>query len=328
MRILYLGGTGRISYSCVLEGVRAGQDVTIFNRGATDLPLPGSVRRIAGDLDDLAAYRQLGEGTYDVVCQFKAYDLDRIELDREVFGGRCGQYVFISSASAYRKPPTQWRITEEVPLDNPFWEYSRDKADMERRLLELHADGALPVTVVRPSHTNSRNFPGTFLDGNDVAWRMRNGKPVVSHGDGTGLWTLTHADDFAKPFVKLLGNGRALGEAFHITADWAHTWDQILTAMGEGLAVEPTLVHVPTETLVRYNPDWTGPLLGDKAWNALFDNSKVKAVAGDFTCEIGMAEQLRRAGAAYDEILAGFRPDPDVHALVDRIIDEQRRLGA
>jgi len=328
MNVLYIGGTGRISYSCVLEGVRAGQDITVFNRGTTDVDLPEQVRRIAGDLDDQAAYRKLARGNWDVVCQFKAYDLPRIELDIELFGGGCGQYVFISSASAYRKPPRTWRITEDVPLDNPFWAYSQAKADMEHRLMECHAAGTMPVTIVRPSHTNSRNFPGTFIDGKDIAWRMRNGKAVISHGDGTGLWVLTHADDFAAAFVRLLANPRAIGEAFHITSDEANTWDRILSAMAQALGAEPDLVHVPTDTLIRYNPQWAGPLLGDKAHSAWFDNTKVKAVVGEFTCRIGMAEQLQLAAAAYDEILADFTPDPQLHALLDRIIQEQTNLGA
>ncbi|HUU59471.1 MAG TPA: NAD-dependent epimerase/dehydratase family protein, partial [Phycisphaerae bacterium] len=233
MKVLYIGGTGRISYACVLAGARAGHEITVFNRGRSAEPLPSGVRRITGDLDDEAAYRRLGAETYDAVCQFKAYDLARVELDLAVFGGRCGQYVFISTASAYQKPPRTVRITEEVPLANPYWPYSQAKADMERRLMEWHEAGKLPVTVVRPSHTTRGTFPGTFIGGNDIAWRMRSGKPTISHGDGTSLWVLTDAEDFAEPFVRLLGNPRALGEAFHITGDEAHTWDQIFAAVGE-----------------------------------------------------------------------------------------------
>lgn len=328
MKVLYIGGTGEISYSCIQAGAAAGQDITVYNRGLTGEPLPAGVKRIEGDLDDNAAYAALGEQNWDVVCQFLAYGMGRVERDRDVFGGKIGQYVFISSASAYQKPVADYVITEQTPLENPWWNYSRDKAAMEKALLDWHAAGTLPVTIVRPSHTYRRHVPGTFLDGGYTAWRMLNNLPVLMHGDGTSLWTLTHSDDFAQPFVKLLGNQAALGEAFHITEHMrGYTWDTIFQTFAAGLGVEAKLVHVASETLCQYNKDWEGPLLGDKSWSVLFDNSKVMNVAGEFGCSVTLAAGLATVAEHIKPKLADFKPDPATHELVERIIAEQQQLG-
>lgn len=328
MKVLYIGGTGEISTACVWRAVEAGHEVAVFNRGQRREELPGQVRRIVGDMTDDAAYAKLGAEHFDVVCQFLAYEMDQVRRDAEVFGGRCGQYVFISTASAYQKPPTRVVITEDVPLANPFWPYSRKKADMETWLFEQHGAGRLPVTVVRPSHTHRTRFPGGIMGGDDWAWRMLHGKPIIVHGDGTALWTLTYSTDFAVPFVGLFGRDAALGEAFHITRHLeSHPWDHIYTEVGRALGVEPKLVHVPTDTLVRYHPDWAGPLLGDKAWSVLFDNSKVMSVAGEWTCQVSLEEGLRRAAEHVKKRLEAFQPDAERHALLDRIAEEQEALG-
>ena len=328
MRVLYIGGTGEISYECIRAGVEAGQDVTVFNRGLNDEPLPKGVRRIVGSLDDRAAYAKLGDERFDTVCQFLAYDMKTIEQDLATFGGKVGQYLFISSASAYQKPPQGYVVTEDIPLINPFWGYSRSKAAMEQRLMEWHAAGKLPVTIVRPSHTYRKNWPGTFFGNEELGWRILNGRTVICHGDGTSLWVLTHSRDFARPFVRLLGNPRALGEAFHITTDEANSWGTIFQAVGAALGVEPRIVHVPSDTLVRLNPDWTGPLWGDKSWTLLFDNSKVKSVAGDFTCKIKMAEGMKMVAEHFLKRVAGFQPDQKRQAQLDRIAESQQALQA
>ena len=327
MKVLYIGGTGEISYACVAAGAAAGQDVTVFNRGRNEEPLPPGVKSIRGEMND-ATYHDLGRRGFDVVCQFLAYTPDQIERDLEIFGGgRVGQYLFISTASAYQKPPTDWRITEDTPLANPYWPYSQTKADMERTLFDWHAAGKLPVTVVRPSHTYRRRFPGTFVRGDDHVWRMTHGKPVVIHGDGTGLWTYTHATDFAKPFVRLLGNSKALGQAFHVTRPDATTWNAIFHTIAKVLGVTPNFVYVPTATLVKYNADWTGPLLGDKAWPVQFDLTKLKSVVGDFTCDVSTEAGLSQVVPHCRRRAASFVPDAKVHALIDRIAEEQARLG-
>ena len=329
MKVLYVGGTGTISYACVHRSVAVGHEVTVFNRGRNDEPLPDGVRRITGDVSDAAAYARLGEEGFDVVCQFLAYSLETVQRDVEVFGGRCAQYVFISSASAYQKPPRRIVITEDVPLENPYWPYSRAKAEMERFLMDRHAAGELAVTIVRPSHTIRRGFPGGIAGGDDWAWRIRTGRAVLLHGDGTSLWTLTHSSDFAVPFVGLLGNSGALGEAFHITRHMeSYTWNDILAAVGRALGREDVnVVHVPTETLVRYRADWAGPLLGDKTWSVIFDNSKVKSVAGDFQCAVGLDDGMELVAEHYRRRAETYRPDERLHALLDRIAAEQSALG-
>jgi len=328
MKVLYIGGTGEISYECVKRDVALGREVAVFNRGRNDEPLPDAVRRITGDLGDDAAYARLGQEKWDVVCQFLAYRMETVRRDVEVFAGQCGQYVFISSASAYQKPPQRLVVTEDVPLVNPYWPYSRTKAAMERYLMDQHAAGRIPVTVVRPSHTLRSRFPGGMARGDDWAWRMLQGRPVLVHGDGTSLWTLTHSSDFAVGFCGLLGADKALGEAFHVTRHLeSHTWNEITAAAGAAIGVEPKIVHVPSETLIRYRPDWAGPLLGDKTWSVLFDNSKTMGVAGRYECKVGLAECMERAAEHWRRRADAYQPDPDTHALLDRIAAEQSALG-
>lgn len=330
MKVLYIGGTGEISHACVHRSVAMGHDVTVFNRGRRthDDPLPEAVTQVQGDLKNEADYRPLGEGGFDVVCQFLAYDQEAVARDVEVFGGRCTQYVFISTTSAYQKPPTRIVMTEDVPLANPYWPYSQAKADMEQYLFAQHAAGRIPVTVVRPSHTHRTKFPGGMTTGDEWAWRILQGKEIIATGDGTSLWTLTYSTDFAKGFCGLLGKEAALGEAFHITRPMeSFTWNDIYREVGRALGTETKIVHVPTETLVRYRPAWAGPLLGDKTWSVLFDNTKVLSVAGEFTCEVGLAEGLARAAEFYRRRQPDHKPDLEVHALLDRIIADQKRLG-
>jgi nucleoside-diphosphate-sugar epimerase len=329
MKILYIGGTGEISYACVEAGARSGQDITVFNRGTISEPLPPGVKSIRGEMND-STYQELGSKGFDVVCQFLAYNPDQIEKDREIFSGRIKQYLFISSASAYQKPPDDWRISEATPLRNPYWPYSQTKADMEAMLFEWHAAGKLPVSIVRPSHTYRRRFPGTFMPGDDHVWRMLNGRPVIIHGDGTSLWTYTHASDFAKPFIRLLGNTRAIGEAFHITRPDATTWNAIFATVAKVLGVTPSFVYVPSQTLIKYNPEWTGPLLGDKTWPVQFDPTKLaklESVAGEFECSVSTQAGLRSVVPHYRERAKRFVPDEKLHALVDRIAAEQSQLG-
>lgn len=322
MKVLYIGGTGEISYSCVVESLALGHDVSVFNRKQTDQSLPGGVRHLAGDLNDDASYADLGREHFDVVCQFVAFDDARIEKDLLTFAGRTDQYVFISTASAYKKSIDRFeRITERTPLENPFWEYSQKKARMEARLLEADASGRLRVTIVRPSHTYRRRLPSALGGGDWTARRMLNGQEVIVHGDGTSLWTLTHASDFARPFARLLGNARALGEAFHITGEGVHTWDEILTQMARALGVEPRLVHVTSDVLVHHEPAWRGPLHGDKSPSTLFDNSKVSGVAGPFPTtvgiEAGFAAAAREVRRRLDQ---GAGKDHELDAKVDRIL--------
>jgi len=324
MKVLYIGGTGQISFDCVHESVRAGHEVYVFNRGNSNagLPDPPAVTYLTGDMHDDAAYRPLADHHVDVVCQFRVFKPEQLERDLDIFRGHCGRYVFISSASAYRKPMTHHVITEDVPLDNPFWPYSAAKAACEAILA---GQDALPYTIVRPSHTSRTKFTTAFGSGDRWAKRMREGKPVVVPGDGTNLWTITRGEDFAPPFVKLLTVEAAVGQAYHLTSDNAYMWDVIYRAIAAALGVEAELVHVPTDTLVRYEPSWEGPLKGDKAYSVVFDNTKIKSVVGDFACPTTLDEFCQRCAAHFDADTV--RLDPEEEALVDRIVADQRALG-
>jgi nucleoside-diphosphate-sugar epimerase len=328
MKVLYIGGTGEISYACVLESLSLGHQVTVFNRSQTQQPLPHAVRQLAGDLESPTPYGSLGNESFDSVCQFFAFDAARLDNDLRVFSGRTGQYVFISTASAYHKPIDRFeRITERTPLTNPFWEYSQKKARMETLLFEAHARGRLPVTVVRPSHTYRRRLPSALGGGDWTARRMLEHQKVIVHGDGTSLWTLTHATDFARPFARLLGNPRALGEAFHITGENVHSWDEIFTCMARALGVEAELVHVASDTLVRHEPAWKGPLHGDKAPSTLFDNSKVASVAGAFPTTVSIDEGFAAAAPEVKRRLErGAGLDPALDAKIEIILREQALL--
>ena len=319
MRVLFIGGSGEISFECIRESVRIGHEVSVFNRGRNNGGLPAECRFITGDIDDDASYGRLRDERFDVVCQFRLFAPEAIQRDLSIFTGACGQYVFISTASAYAKPVRNLPITENTPLDNPFWEYSRLKARMEDI---LRAQDRLPYTIVRPSHTY-RTKMTTALGGEPS--RLLRGKPVVVHGDGESLWTITHSSDFARPFARLLGNRKALGEAFHITNDRSWSWNEIFLAVAAAIEVpNPRLVHVASDTLVRYNPEWEGKLLGDKAVSVRFDNSKIRSVVGDFDCPIDPWQGMRL-------VAESFPPkrdyDPDLDALHDRIIAEQDCLG-
>ncbi len=330
MKVLYVGGTGQISFDCVHESVRAGHETWVFNRGNSNHGLPAETHFITGDFDDDAAYAKVADMGFDVVCQFRVFGTAKLQRDLDLFQDKVGQYVFISTASAYHKPVTVQFITEDVPLVNPYWEYSRKKADCEAL---LRGSEGLPWTIVRPSHTSRDRLVTGMGEGDAVASRMLRGLPVVMHGDGTSLWTATASKDFAPPFVKLLGNERALGEDFHLTADHAHAWNSFYRTLAEVLGVTPDLAYVPTATLVKYRPDWEGPLWGDKSWSAQFDNSKIKSVVGDFRCDTTLeAFTAERVAAFRDRMQAASGPeamvDPALDALFDRIAAEQNALGS
>lgn len=320
MRVLYIGGTGEISFECIHETVRLGHDVTVFNRGRNNAGLPAECRFITGDVEDDAAYSRLAAMNFDAICQFRLFTSAAMARDIALFAGHCAQYIFISSASAYRKPVRDLPITEATPLDNPFWEYSRSKAAMEAL---LRGQTALPYTIVRPSHTYRTKMPTPL--GGEVS-RMLRGKPVVIHGDGESLWTVTHAEDFARPFARLLGAPGVLGEAFHITNDRQWSWNEIMEAIASAIGVRGLeLVHVASDTLIQYHAEWKGPLLGDKSASVIFDNRKIKKVIGDFDCPIGPWDGMRMVVERFPPRADAY--DADIDRLYDRIIAEQRALG-
>ena len=319
MRVLYIGGTGEISFECIHESVRLGHDVSVFNRGNHNAGLPDECTFIRGDINDDNTYGQLAAAEFDVICQFRLFTPAEIERDIALFAGHCDQYVFISSCSAYRKPVRGLPITEAMPLENPFWAYSQAKADMEHRLT---AQADLPFTIVRPSHTYRTKMPTPL--GGEVS-RMLRGKPVIAHGDGESLWTITHAREFARPFARLLGNEDALGEAFHITHDQQWSWNEIYEAIASAIGVgSPEIVHVASDTLIRYNAEWRGPLLGDKSASVIFDNSKVKSLVPDYVATTTFAEGAREIVDWYDAHPAEKVVDPKLNELFDRLVAAAR----
>jgi nucleoside-diphosphate-sugar epimerase len=323
LKVLFIGGTGNISLPCVETAVAAGHHVTVFNRGESSARLPAGVASIVGDMDNTGAYRELGKAGFDVVCQFIVFTPDQMARDIDTFSRGAGQYIFISSASVYEKPPRHYVITEKTPTVNPYWAYSQDKIACEAMLKSARG---LSWTIVRPSHTVRTMLPTMFNEGDVVAHRMLEGRPVIVAGDGATPWTLTRCEDFAPPFVGLFGKSAALGEDFHITSDNAYAWDDIYRTIAAGLGVEVNIVHVPTDTLVRYHPEWEGPLMGDKTWPALFDNTKVKKVAGDFPA----AKELRDVLAEPIESVRARKRSTrhELDPLIDRIAREQCALGA
>ena len=330
MRILYLGGSGLISSACSENAIAAGHELTVLNRGATQkVPLPAGVVQLRGDVRNAESIRQAIAGhSFDVVVDWLAFVPDDVERALSVFGG-VGQYVFISSASAYEKPPTDWLVTEETPLSNPHWQYSRDKIACEQVLAER---SDVRWTVVRPSLTygpsqvplvvNSWDKPYTVVD------RMRRSQKVIVPGDGTALWTMTHNSDFAAGFVPLLGNDRAIGEAFHITSDEALTWNQYYQAVAEAAGAEIDIVHVPTDALIAANPDDKGSLWGDKVHSTIFDNSKLRELVPDFEAQVPFAEGIRETIEWFDADDSRRAVDTELSARWDRIIDVYERALA
>ena len=324
LSVLYIGGTGQISLPCVEASLAAGDDVTVLNRNKTDAPLPKGVKALVGDMN-ADPYRDLGDRRFDVVAQFRLYTPDQMKRDIATFTGRTGQYLFISSASVYEKPVRDFRMTERTKLENRYWQYSRDKIACERLLRD---QDKLAYTIVRPSHTVRTGMPIQVGDPDTAIRRMIAGKPVIVAGDGSSLWTLTRSVDVAKPLVRLIGNSAALNDDFHITTDRGFTWRQIHEAIARGFGVEARHAPVPTEVLVRFNKEWEGSLLGDKAWSALFDNSKVKRAVGPFDASQDIDEILEESiRHAKQRLQSPQPPQSDEDRLIDKIIAAQDGLG-
>jgi nucleoside-diphosphate-sugar epimerase len=320
MKVLFVGGTGVISSACSRLALSRGIDLYLLNRGQTVRPIPEGARVLHGDIRDRASVaRALGDTTFDVVVNWLGFTPEHVEADIERFRGRTGQYIFISSASAYQKPLSSLPITESTPLDNPFWAYSQDKIACEERLMRAYREDRFPITIVRPSHTYDRTMVPLLGHYTDID-RMRKGKKVIVHGDGTSLWVLTHHTDFAKGFVGLLGNHHAIGHAFHITSDEVLTWNQIYTLLAHAAGVEPQLVHVPSDLIAVFDPKMGAGLLGDKAHSVIFDNGKIKRVVPDFVATTPFWQGAKEIVAWFDTDPARQVVDEQVDHLIDRII--------
>lgn len=321
MKVLFIGGTGKISSACAQLAVERGIELYLLNRGQTSArPAPPAARILQGDIRDKGSARQaLEDLTFDVVVDWIAFTPEHIELDLDLFRGRTRQYIFISSASAYQTPLVNLPITESTPLDNPYWEYSRAKIACEERLVQAYRQEKFPMTIVRPSHTYDKTML-PFTGGYTVVDRMRKGKKVIVHGDGTSLWTLTHHRDFAKGFVGLLGTNHAIGEAFHITSDELLTWNQIFEIVARAAGAEARLVHISSDFIAAFDPNWGAGLLGDKSHSVIFDNTKIKRVVPDFAATIPYVHGAEEVIGWYDADPARQQVDETFDQMADRII--------
>ncbi len=322
MKVLFIGGTGNISRSVSKLAIERGYDLYHLNRGQHVADISG-VHTLHADVTQLAQVQEvLRPHQFDVVIDWIAFTENDIERDLTLFRGQCGQFIFISSASAYQKPMTHPVITESTPMTNPYWRYSQNKVICEERLMRAYRDEGFPVTIVRPSHTYNTQFPVAVgnWDSYVIPQRMLEGKPVVVHGDGTSLWTLTHSDDFALGFAGLLGHPQAIGQAFHITSDFILTWDQIYEQIGAALGVKPIIVHIPSEFIARVDHETGASLIGDKMWCYLFDNSKIKRFVPEYVARIPFHEGIRRTVAWFQADPRRLEVPPEDDALIERIL--------
>jgi nucleoside-diphosphate-sugar epimerase len=322
VKVLFIGGTGNISRSVSLGCIERTIDLHLLRRGTRDVSIPGA-KVIRADINKPDEFRSALESVHwDAVVDWIAFTTEDIERDIRLFQGRTDQFIFISSASVYQKPPVHPIITESTPLYNPFWEYSRNKIACEERLNRAYREDGFPITIVRPSHTYDTAIPLAIGAWNEYTAidRIKKGKPLIVHGDGTSLWTLTHAEDFAKGFIGLLGHPQAIGEAFHITSDESLTWDQIYQTVASAVGREPNLVHIASDFIADCDKSFMGGLIGDKANSVIFDNTKIKRIVPGFTATIPFHIGIRRT-------LAWFEADPgrqiirqETNDLMDSII--------
>ncbi len=327
MKLLFIGGTGLISSACVELAAQRGHEVFLVNRSAsTKYPLPAGATAIQADIhaDPSPLVARLAGHRFDAVIDFIAYTPEDTARGISLFRDTTDQFVFISSASAYQKPPKHYLITEETPLENPFWEYSRDKIACEELLMKAYREDGFPVTIIRPSLTYGPSqipiLGASWLHPYTVVDRIQRSKKLIVPGDGTSLWVLTWNADFARGLLGLLGNEKAIGESFHITSDEVLTWNQIFQELYSALGVEPNIIHIPSDLIALHNPRAVGSLIGDKSNSTVFDNSKIKRLVPDFNCEVTWSEGVRRALHWFDADASRRSVDDDMNKNWDKII--------
>lgn len=332
MKILLIGGTGTISTAITRQLAETEHEVYLLNRGNRNEGLPANIKLIQADVNNEAETAKKLEGmSFDCVCQFIGFVTGQVERDFRLFKGKTKQYIYISSASAYHKPVRDYRITEATTLANPYWEYSRNKIASEEFLFKMYREEGFPVTIVRPSHTYCERSVPMGVHGDMGSWqvlkRMMEGKPVIVHGDGTSLWTITHNEDFAKGFIGLIGNPHAIGEAFQITSDESLTWNQIYQLVADALGVEFKPYYVASDFLAAVSKcDFTGGLIGDKSNTVVFDNSKIKRAVPGFTTTIRAEQGIRRVVEYVLSHPEEQVEDPEFDAWCDKLIDRLEQV--
>lgn len=322
MKVLFIGGTGNISSSVSKLCIEKGIDLFLLNRGIRENTV-AKAKVITGDINNFEQIKNvLKDHQWDAVVNWIAFNEKDIERDIQLFRNKTKQYIFISSASAYQKPPLNPVITESTPLKNPFWDYSRNKIACEERLNKAYREEDFPITIVRPSLTYSTVIPVPIGGWTEytIVDRIKRGEKIIVHGDGTSLWTITHAEDFARGFVGVLGNYKTIGHAFHITSDEALTWDQIHYFLAEAVGAEPNIIHIPSDFICKCEPSLTGSLLGDKSWTAIFDNSKIKQFNSEFICKITFREGIKRTINWFEEKPERKIIRKETNDMIDRII--------
>lgn len=329
MKILLIGGTGTISSAITRQLAEGDHELWLLNRGNRKNEVPANVRQVICDINDEAeVMRQTGAEVFDAVCEFIGFLPSQVERDIRLFTGRTRQYVYISSASAYNKPAASHVITEGTTLANPYWEYSRNKIACEELLMRTYREAGFPVTIVRPSHTYCERGVPVSVHGPKGSWqvlkRMMEGKPVLVQGDGSSLWTLTWNEDFARGFIGLLGNPKAIGEAFQIMSDEQLTWNQVYQSVANALGVTFKPYYVSSEFLAAVSPkayDFTGNLLGDKSVTVVFDCTKLKRAVPGFCATTRFDEGVRRCVAYLQSHPELQEEDPEFDAWCDRVIE-------
>jgi len=325
MKILFIGGTGNISKAALDLASKSDAEIFMLNRGNNLYDIPKRVRFIKGDIREFNFIKQcLKCYKFDVVIDWIAYNPNHIVNDIKLFGSQLKQYVFISSASVYEKPPSNYIITEKTPLSNPFWEYAQNKIRCENMLHDEYQRSSFPFTIVRPSHTyhkrvpyvfNSKLHPWTLID------RLINGEKIIVPGDGTSLWTLTHSLDFAKGFIGLIGNDKAIGETFHITSDEVLTWNEILNEIADTVDVKPNVIHIPSDFICHLSPSHFGSLIGDKSNSIVFDNSKIRSFVPSFTANISFKNGIKESVSWYKSNPQLCTVDDNFNQLTNNIIN-------
>jgi len=321
MKILFIGGTGIISYACSRNCLDDGHEIYLLNRGKSFRPIPDGAVHLKADISNSDLLKSiLRNQNFDVVVNWIAYTPDDVKRDYEIFSECTNQYVFISSASAYSKPP-KLPVIETHKLDNPFWKYSANKILCENYLTDLHINHGFPVTIIRPSHTyDHTKIP--IHGGYTTLNRLLIGKKIIIHGDGTSLWTLTHHEDFAKGFIGILGNSKTIGEAFHITSDEVLTWDQICYILADAVRVKPKIIHIPSDFIRFHDEEWSEGLFGDKAFSMVFDNSKIKKLLPKYNTQISFVDGAKEIADYYFSDETRQIVDIELDKKMDRMISK------
>lgn len=317
MKVLFIGGTGVISTACSELCVEKGIDLYLMNRNLSTRKPPAKAKMIDADIRDLQKVQSVLAGDrFDVVVDWIAYTREHVKNDFELFRAKTKQYIFISSASVYQKPPIKLPITEDIKLRNPFWSYSQSKIDSENYLMQLFYEKNFPLTICRPSHTYDKTrFP---LYGYYTAFnRMKQNKNIILHGNGETLWTLTNAKDFAKGFIGLLGNTKTLGEAYHITSDESLTWNEIAKTIADAAGLDLKITHLPVDFIARHDTEWGCNLRGDKAYDTMFDNSKIRKIVPEFKASIPFKEGVKESIEWYAK-----KENQIVNVELDKLMDE------